>query len=113
MRKLLLSVGSLVLGTVTAICTLGVVASPRTASIVTLGLVWLAGLAAGMLLSAPFFVNPPGRVAIWNVRASGAVRGLLLVMRAVSWAGMMLLWGFWELVFLTWDPRKRLPPKTG
>lgn len=122
MRKFLLSAGSLLLGTVTAVCALRVVASPGTAPIVTLALAWLAALAGGMLLSGPFFVNPPGRVAVWNVRASGVVRALLLVVRAVSWCGTMLLWGFWELVFLAWDPRprlrskdpgKRLPPKTG
>ena len=115
MRKFLLSVGSLLLGTVTAVCALRVVASPGTAPIVTLALVWLASLAGGMVLSGPFFVSPPGRVAVWNVRASGGVRALLLAVRAVSWCGMMLLWGFWELAFLAWDPRKRqrLPPKTG
>jgi hypothetical protein len=31
---------------------------------------------------------------------------LLLVVRSVTWLGTMLLWGFWELIFLAWDPRK-------
>jgi hypothetical protein len=105
-RRFLLSLGGLLLGTVTAVVTLRFVGSPATAPIAWLGVVWLLSLLAGMILSAPFFVRPPGRVGVWNVRASGVVRVLLLVVRSVTWLGTMLLWGFWELIFLAWDPRK-------
>jgi hypothetical protein len=68
---------------------------------------WLLAMAFGVLLSAPYFVNPPenaNEIKLW-------IPGLQLpvipyIFKTLSWTGWWVLRGIWWLIHRGWDKRE-------
>ncbi len=78
---------------------------PSSAPVGALIVTWLFVLVVGLVLSAPFFINPPDHIGIWSFKLPIVLWLFLALVRLTSWVGLMILWGVWKLIYLMWDPR--------
>ena len=128
MRRFLLFIGSFMVGSFTLFIGFALIANAsgsdpqvstsadttQTGSVPVGPLIvaWLLVLLFGLALSAPFFMNPPDHIGIWSFSLPIFLWLFLIVIRLMSWVGLMILWGVWKLIYLVWDPRGRQQPQT-
>jgi Protein of unknown function (DUF2510) len=118
MRKLLLWMGTMCVGTVTLVIGLsmliGAGGSTETGAYAETSsggataffggvILWLFALAAGVALSAPAFLNPPDSGGIWSFRVPLPLWLFLTMMKLTSWIGFYILLGVWILIFKLWN----------
>ena len=113
MRKLLLWMGTMCVGTTTLIVVLSMMIGASSSGVFLGSIVlWLFALAAGVALSAPAFLNPPDdNGGIWTFRLPLPLWLFLMMMKLASWVGFHILLGTWMLIFKVWNNHQnnRLP----
>ncbi|WP_433796778.1 DUF2510 domain-containing protein [Actinoplanes sp. CA-252034] len=104
MRKFLLWVATMWVGSVSLIFGFSLFSGDGGAFLAGL-LVWIVGLAFGVALSAPAFMDPPDDGAVWWFRLPLVLWLFLMVMKAISWVGFYVLLGTWTGIFHFWNSR--------
>ncbi|MGK5682169.1 hypothetical protein [Actinoplanes sp. URMC 104] len=106
MRRFLLRIGTLWVGTITLVVGLSVmigVGSGSGGAFLGSIVLWLFALAGGVALSAPAFLNPPDDDGgIWSFRLPLPLWMFLMMMKLASWIGFHILLGTWMLIFKVW-----------
>ena len=110
MRRFLLFLGSLGVGLFSILLIPAMLLSGDFVTIVEAGLGWLAALFVGVVLSAPFFIDPPAVIKAWNGKLPLPLRIALIGVWGLSWLGLMILRGVWWLIYQVWDPRPPAGP---
>jgi hypothetical protein len=101
MRGILLSLASFVVGSATMMAVVGVGSAGAGFEIVlAAGVVWSFALVIGILLSAPFFLNPPDFVAGWSMTLPLPLWVVVGVFKLISWVGLMILRVAWAVIGL-------------
>jgi hypothetical protein len=106
MRKFLLWMGTMWVGTITLVVVLStMISASSSSSTAFLGsiVLWLFALVFGVALSAPAFLNPPeDNGGIWSFRLPLPLWMFLMMMKLTSWMGFYILLGTWMLIFKVW-----------
>jgi hypothetical protein len=119
MRKFLLWMGTVWVGTITIVVVLSTLIGASTSSGgAFLGslVLWVFALVGGVLLSAPAFLNPPeDSGGVWWFRLPLPLWLFLMVLKLASWMGFYILLGTWMLIFKFWNNRQnnQLPTFNG
>ncbi|HTJ32163.1 MAG TPA: DUF2510 domain-containing protein [Dactylosporangium sp.] len=110
MRGFLLWVASMIVGLATCLVALGFWTQPQTHQPMWPGFViWAVAFLAGMLISAPYFLNPT-TVGGWSITLPWPLAMMLWIFLAIRWVGRMILYGAWLLLFLLWPKRRPAGP---
>jgi hypothetical protein len=110
MRRFLLFLGSLGVGLFSVLFIPVILFSGDFTTTAEAVLGWLAVLLVGVALSTPFFVDPPAVIKVWNRPLPLPLAIALIVVRVLSWIGLMILRGIWWVIYRFWDPRPVHPP---
>jgi energy-coupling factor transporter transmembrane protein EcfT len=114
MRKFLLWLGTVWVGTITLVVLVSLMIGVSSSAGAFLGsiVLWLFALAGGLALSAPAFLNPPDdNGGVWSFRLPLPLWMFLMMLKLVSWMGFYILLGTWMLIFKVWHNHQnnRLP----
>ncbi len=112
MSRLLLSVATMWVGLVTIVGVLTLVFGSFF-SFLSFLIGLLLALAFGVLLSAPFFINPPADVNATKLWVPGLeIPVLPWIFKTLSWTGWWVLRGVWWLIRRGWENRASPTPNS-